>query len=95
MGRVFRRANYTIHIIMGQLAQNTPIKSALKDIYLYIVWGKFSNEYFKKSSSWLYNKLNGRDGNGGVGAFSNNEKELLRESLLDFSNRIRNIAENL
>ena len=80
---------------MERTIQNTPIKSALKDIYLYIVWGKFANEYFQKSSSWLYNKFNGRDGNGGFGSFTEKEKEQLKLSLLDFSNRIRSIAENL
>lgn len=74
---------------------NTPIKSALKDIYLYIVWGKFANEYFQKSSSWLYNKFNGRDGNGGEGKFTEAEKEQLKTALFDFSEKIRRIAEDL
>lgn len=75
--------------------QNTPIKSALREIYLYIVWGKFANTYFQKSSSWLYNKFNGRDGNGGVGEFTEAEKEQLKNALFDFSEKIRRIAENL
>lgn len=80
---------------MERRITDTPIKVALQDIYLYIVWGKFANDYFQKSSSWLYNKFNGRDGNGGVGSFSESEKEHLKNSLFDFSEKIRNIAQNL
>lgn len=79
----------------AKMIQDTEIKSKLKDIYLYIVWGKFSNTYFGKSSSWLYNKFNGRDGNGGEGKFSDAEMAKLKVSLLDFSNQIRSIAEHL
>lgn len=51
--------------------------------------------YFQKSSSWLYNKFNGTDGNGGQGGFTDSEKEQFKASLLDFSDKIRRIAENM
>ena len=73
----------------------TEIKSALKDIYLYIVWGKFANTYFSKSSSWLYNKFNGRDGNGGIGGFTETEKLLLKKSLNEFANKIKQAAASI
>lgn len=74
---------------------DTQVKQSLRDIYLFITWGKFSNVYFQKSSSWLYNKLNGTDGNGGQGGFTDSEKDQFKASLLDFSNKIRRIAENM
>lgn len=74
---------------------DTQVKQSLKDIYLFITWGKFSNLYFGKSASWIYNKFNGRDGNGGEGGFTEQEKEQFKASLLDFSERIRNIAQQL
>lgn len=74
---------------------DTQIKAALQDVYLYIGWGKFSNTYFGKSASWIYNKFNGRDGNGGEGGFTASEKEHLKNSLYDFSEKIRKIAENI
>ena len=74
---------------------DTKIKEALKDVYLYIGWGKFSNTYFGKSASWIYNKFNGTDGNGREGGFTDVEKEQLRNSLFDFSDKIRRIAEKL
>ena len=80
---------------MEKSSQSTAIKSALKDIYLYIVWGKFANTYFNKSSSWLYNKFNGRDGNGGIGGFSEEEKAYLKKHLIDFAETIKTAAENI
>lgn len=74
---------------------DTQIKTALQDVYLYIGWGKFSNTYFGKSASWIYNKFNGHDGNGGEGGFTESEKEHLKNALFDFSDKIRRIAENI
>lgn len=74
---------------------DTQIKKALDDVYLYISWGKFSNTYFGKSASWIYNKFNGIDGNGGEGGFTEAEKEQFKNHLIDFSEKIRKIAENI
>lgn len=73
----------------------TNVKDSLREIYLFITWGKFSNVYFNRSSSWLYNKFNGTDGNGGQGGFTEEEKEKLKASLFDFSEKIRRLAENM
>lgn len=70
-------------------------KSKLKDIYLFIVWGNIAREYFGKSSSWLYNKMNGRDGNGGEGHFTDEEKGKLKKALQEFANKILACAETL
>ena len=80
---------------MEKHVQATAIKSALKDIYLYIVWGKFANTYFNRSSSWLYNKFNGRDDNGGIGGFSEEEKAHLKKHLLEFAETVMTAAENI
>lgn len=48
-----------------------------------------------KSSSWMYNKLQGRDGNGGPGGFTPAEVEQLREALLAFSRRVGEVALSL
>lgn len=75
--------------------QTNRIKSQLNDIGLFITIGKISNEYFGKSSSWLYNKINGVDGNGGVGGFTEGEKERFKNALIDLSERIRRTAEEI
>ena len=48
-----------------------------------------------KSYSWIYNKLHGRDGNGGYGEFSPEEKEILKGALVDISERIRRAANSI
>jgi hypothetical protein len=80
---------------MENTTKSTEIKAALKDVFLYIVWGKFSNTYFGKSSSWLYNKFNGRDGNGGTGGFTDTEKLLLKNSLNEFADKIKQTAASI
>ncbi|MBQ7812632.1 MAG: DUF5053 domain-containing protein [Bacteroidales bacterium] len=74
---------------------DTQVKNSLREIYLFITWGKFANTYFNRSSSWLYNKFNGRDGNGGEGGFTESEKVQFKSALLDFSEKIRKVAEDL
>lgn len=71
----------------------TYTKEQLKDIALDITWGNVSKKYFGKSSSWIYNKLNEIDGNGGKGGFTEEEKEQLKNALLDLAARIRKVAE--
>lgn len=73
----------------------TTMKQVLKDIILVVSWREMARQYFGKSSSWLYHKLDGIDGNGGKGEFSDSEKVQLRESLLDLSERIKRAAEKI
>lgn len=75
--------------------RDTEVRRKLDDIELDIVWGKIAKRYFSKSVSWLYNKLNGIDGNGGEGGFTPEELEQLRGALYDLSARIRKAADNL
>ena len=67
----------------------------LKDIRQDITWSKIARRYFDKSASWLYNKLNGIDGNGGDGDFTYSEKIQLRNALYDFSERIKKAADGI
>jgi len=67
----------------------------MQDILLAISWRELAHSYFGKSSSWLYHKLDGIDGNGGVGGFSDEEKEKLKGALCDLSYRIRVCADKL
>ncbi|MBP1637264.1 MAG: hypothetical protein H6Q18_53 [Bacteroidetes bacterium] len=76
-------------------AKKGVIKEALSDIILDVTWSKISKRYFGKSSSWIYNKINGVDGNGGVGGFTDVEREQLRGALVDFSERLRSVADKI
>ena len=67
----------------------------LADIDENISWGALAKEYFNKSASWFYHKMDGIDGNGGAGGFNQQETEQMRGALIDLSNRIRRAAENI
>ncbi|MBR8719929.1 hypothetical protein IX307_001184 [Bacteroides pyogenes] len=68
-------------------------KQQLADIALDITWAKVSQKYFGKSSSWIYNKINEVDGNGGKGGFTDDEKAQFKEALHDLADRIRRTAD--
>ena len=68
------------------------MKAQLDDLLTAISWADLSRTYFGKSNSWLYHKLDGRDGNGKPNGFNDEEKEQLKNALLDLSERIKKAA---
>lgn len=79
----------------GEQAKRSKVRTALRDIDLNISWGELARDYFKKSASWFYQRLNEVDGHGNPCEFTPNEKEQLRGALIDLSERIRRAAENI
>jgi len=75
--------------------KQTTVSSQIQDIRLDITWSNIARRYFRKSASWLYNKMNGTDGNGGPGDFSYEEKLQLKGSLYDLAERIRKAADSI
>lgn len=73
----------------------TDMKKRCEEILLAISWRELSNQYFGRSSSWLYHKMNGIDGNGGTGGFTPEEAEQLRGALCDLSEKIRKCADRI
>ena len=73
----------------------TDMKKRVSDILMSISWREFANTYFQRSSSWFYHKMDGIDGNGGVGGFSPEEAEQMRGALIDLADRIRRAADNI
>lgn len=71
------------------------MKSKLNDLLVAISWADLSRTYFGKSNSWLYHKMDGRDGNGKPTSFSVDEKEQLKGALYDLADRIRRAADTL
>jgi hypothetical protein len=74
---------------------DSEVKAKMADILVDISWREIANRYFGKSSSWLYHKLNGIDGNGGKGGFTEEESQQLKGALCDLSERIRRAADRL
>jgi hypothetical protein len=76
-------------------SKRTSVSMQLQDIRLDITWSNIARKYFNKSASWLYNKMNGIDGNGGEGDFTYSERLQLKNALYDFSERIRKAADSI
>lgn len=71
------------------------MKTRMNDILMSVSWREISRNYFGKSSSWFYHKMDGIDGNGGVGGFNEEEAATMKQALLDLSNRIALAAEKI
>lgn len=71
------------------------VKAKMTDILVAISWREIARTYFNKSSSWLYHKLDGIDGNGGAGGFTPEEQLQLKGALCDLSDRIRRAADSI
>ena len=54
------------------------MKAKMSDILMCVSWRHIARTYFGKSSSWLYHKMDGIDGNGGIGGFTEEEAKQLR-----------------
>ena len=70
----------------------TDMKKKIRNIQMAISWRDFANTYFQRSSSWFYHKMDGIDGNGGIGGFNEKEAEQMRNALFDLSDRTRRVA---
>ena len=73
----------------------TDMKKKIRNIQMARSWRDFANTYFQRSSSWFYHKMDGIDGNGGIGGFNEKEAEQMRNALFDLSDRIRRVAEGI
>ena len=71
------------------------MRQKLYDLLVAISWADLSRTYFGKSSSWLYHKMDGIDGNGKPTAFTPEEQEQLKGALIDLSDRIKRAAETI
>lgn len=74
---------------------STDMKKKMSDILMAISWRDLARTYFGKSSSWLYHKMDGINGMGGVGGFTPEEARQLQAALLDLSERLRRAAEKI
>lgn len=84
-----------MEVVTNATVKITDMKKKIKDVQMAISWRDFANRYFQRSSSWFYHKMDGIDGNGGAGGFSESEAEQMRNALYDLSNRIRRAADSI
>ena len=50
---------------MEKAEKDNTVKQRMQDILLCVSWREIANTYFDRPASWLYNKLNAIDDNGG------------------------------
>lgn len=67
----------------------------LSDIDENISWGAIAKEYFDKSASWFYHKMDGIDGNRKPTEFNLEERIQLKGALCDLADHIRRAAEKI
>ena len=78
-----------------RIMENMTMKQKVQDLLVAISWADLSRTYFGKSNSWLYHKMDGRDGNGKPTAFTPEETMQLKGALVDLSERIRKAADSI
>lgn len=71
------------------------LRTSMYDVLTDVSWAHISRDYFGKSSSWFYHKMDGRDGNGNPTDFSAEEREVIKGALVDLSEKIRKAADKL
>lgn len=76
-------------------APRANVKALMGDIITTISWRDIANRYFGKSASWLYHKMDGIDGNGGKGGFTEQETIEFKNALIDLSDRLRAAADRI
>lgn len=76
-------------------AARTTMKQTLSDILFDMSWARLSENYFGRSHSWLHQKLDGRNNNGGEGGFTEIEERELRNALKDLAGRISAAADRI
>ena len=67
----------------------------LKEIITLLKWGNISKDYFGFSRGWIYQRLNGYDGNGNKWDFTDEQKEILREALRDIAAKLNQAADEI
>lgn len=75
-----------------EIKKEVELKMLLSDVDNYLSLSQIAQDYFGKTRSWLYHRINGSIVNGKPAKFTPEEQEQLSNALLDISNRIKNTA---
>lgn len=77
-----------IHQEVAEIKEQLTIRKRLEPVLPYLSVSKLSKDYFNKSSSWFYQRLNGNKIHGKVCRFTDKELETLDMALKDISQRL-------
>ena len=80
-----------VHQEIAEIKEQLTIRERLEPVLPYLSVSKLSKDYFYKSSSWFYQRLNGNKIHGKVCRFTDKELETLDMALKDISQRLSSL----
>ena len=80
-----------VHQEIAEIKEQLTIRERLEPVLPYLSVSKLSKDYFNKSSSWFYQRLNGNKIRGKVCRFTDKELETLDMALKDISQRLSSL----
>ncbi|WP_278624976.1 DUF5053 domain-containing protein [Parabacteroides gordonii] len=80
-----------IHQEVAAIKEQLTIRERLEPVLPYLSVSKLAKDYFNRSSSWFYQRLNGNKIHGKVCRFTDKELETLDLALKDISQRISSL----
>ncbi len=80
-----------VHQEVAEIKEQLTIRERLGPVLPYLSVSKLSKDYFNKSSSWFYQRLNGNKIHGKVCRFTDKELETLDMALKDISQRLSSL----
>ncbi|WP_288206592.1 DUF5053 domain-containing protein [uncultured Parabacteroides sp.] len=80
-----------IHREAVDIKEQLTIREKLEPVLPYLSISKLSKDYFGKSSSWFYQRLNGNKIHGRICRFTDDELSTLDMALRDISKRISSL----
>lgn len=75
-----------------ELKKEVDVRLQLNGIENYLSLSQIAQDYFGKSRSWLYQRINGLSVNGKPAQFTEEEKIRFKEALLDLGRKINETA---
>lgn len=75
-----------------KIKEEAETKLLLSSVDNYLSLSQIAQDYFGKSRSWLYQRINGAIVNGKPAQFTQEEQQQFANALLDISNRIKDTA---
>ena len=75
-----------------EISEEAEMKLLLSGVDNYLSLSQIAQDYFGKTRSWLYQRINGAIVNGKPAQFTLEEQQQLSNALLDISNKIKDTA---
>lgn len=78
-----------------EIKKEAEMKVLLSGVDNYLSLSQIAQDYFGKSRSWLYQRINGATVNGKPAQFTPEEQQRFANALMDISEKIQNTAKRL